>query len=116
MGQELFDVRWIRKPRKYYLATNSKGHKVVRGSAEKEYTHATIYKDLYASGYCGATFSSRLDLAQRYAKRWSNHEVVEIKEITSKEARQHKKEINQVAKDYQEKMAQRIANVYGVER
>jgi hypothetical protein len=121
MGQELLEIPdnnyAFRRKRKYYLATNSKGHKVVRGTTEKKYTHATIHNDLYASGYCYATFTTRLDLAKRYARAWGdNAEVVEVLEITSKEARQHKKDINNTAHNHQEQEANRIAGVYEIER
>lgn len=101
MGQELLNITEssyaFRSKRRYYLAVNSKGHMVVRGSTQKEYTHATIYSELYNSGYCYATFTTRLDLAQRYSRRWDKSEVVEVKEITSKEAKQIKKQIEEEA-------------------
>lgn len=117
MGQELLDeVGYTRKLRKYYLAVNSKGHKVVRGSTEKEYTHATIYGDLFNTGYCYATFTTRLDLAKRYSRGWKGSEVVEVKEVTTKEARQLKKEIHAKANEHQELLANKTAQVYQIER
>lgn len=122
MGQELLKIQpsdWNynhKNRRKFYLATNSKGYKVVRGSSSKELTHATIAGDLTKWGWCYATFTTRLDLAQRYSKRWKGSEVVEVKEITTKEARQYKKEIEQMRQDYLERQASMTANVYEIDR
>lgn len=117
MGQELLDLNgYIRKRRKYYLATNSKGHRIVRGTTEKEYTHATISKDRSAWGFIYATFTTRLDLANRYSRNWKDSEVVEVKEITSKEARQLKKEIWKEIDTFREQEANKTALVYQVER
>lgn len=120
MGQELLEIPdnaySFRRKRTYYLAVNSKGHKVVRGTCSKNYTHATIYSSLYTSGYCYATFTVREDLAKRYARGWEGAEVVEVKVITDKEARQYKKEIIETAKQFQEGEANRIAHVYQIER
>jgi hypothetical protein len=46
MGQELFDVSnyYEKRPRKYYVAINSKGFKVARSSASKNYSHAVVSK------------------------------------------------------------------------
>lgn len=120
MGQELLEIQpsdWkFRSKRRFYLATNSKGYKVVRGSSSKELTHATIAGDLTQWGWCYATFTTRLDLAQRYSKRWKGSEVVEVKEITTKEARQHRKEIEQMRQDYLERQASNTAKVYEIDR
>lgn len=120
MGQELLEIPdnsyGFRSKRKYYLAVNSRGHKVVRGTTCKKYTHATIYGNLYNSGYCYATFTTREDLAKRYSKRWEGSEVVEVTPITDKEARQYKKEIHATAIQFQEGEANRTAHVYQIER
>ena len=117
MGQELLDkVGYIKKPRKYYLATNSKGHMVVRGTTQKEYTHATIYGELYNSGYCYATFTTRLDLAKRYSRRWDKSEVVEVKELPRNELKKYKNLILERAKLHQEIIAKGIAKVYEIDR
>lgn len=117
MGQELLEVQgWTRQKPRYFLAINSKGHKVVRGSTCKNYTHATIYGDLYNSGFCYATFTTREDLAKRYSRGWEGSEVVEVKEITSKEARQYKNEIYATAEQFHTQQANRTAQVYQIER
>lgn len=120
MGQELLEINlndWkYRNKRRYYLAINSAGHKVVRGSTSKQYTHATIYGTLYNSGYCYATFTVREDLAKRYSRRWEGSEVVTVKEISAVEARKYKKEIQETAKQFHEQRAQATASVYGIDR
>ena len=122
MGQELLDrVGYTKVRPKYYLATNSKGHSIVRGSTTKKYTHAVISVEPFSIGYCYGTFTTRLDLANRYCNRFNKNEtykweVVEVKEVSTKEARQLKKDIHARAVDYQELYANKTAQVYLIER
>ena len=112
MGQELFDLPFKPRPKtRYFLATSSTGLRAVRGSTSKVYSHACIATSRTEWGWVTNLWSSRLDLAKRnvsaynrYYEQSKNHisfEAVETKEITPKEARQIKKEINQEVKEYQ---------------
>ena len=125
MGQELMDIYPANykfrhaSQRKFYLAINSSGLKVVRGSDRKIHSHAVISKE--PSRYNGkayATFTTRFDLAKRYLTTWGkrDYEIVEVKEITSKEVKQLKKEIAEQAKQFKEAEANRTAKVYQIER
>ena len=69
-------------------------------------------------GYGYATFTTRFDLGKRYQTSWGkkDYELVEVKEITSKEAKQLKKEIAEQAKQFKEAEAKRTAQVYQIER
>lgn len=98
-------VRRRKVKRKYYHAVSSTGYEIVRGcNGRKVFTHAVIScVPLAYSGYIYGTFTTRLDLAERYLKRWETnplraHEIVEVKEITSQEARRIKVLINERAK------------------
>jgi len=103
MGQELLErTGWIKTPRKYFVATNSQGYKVVRGSAEKDYSWCVISKDFTEWGYLYASFSATEHNANKYCKTWNNrateakeglYEVVKCEQITSKEARLIKKQM-----------------------
>ena len=126
MGQELFDVSnyYEKKPRKYYVAINSKGFKVARSSASKNYSHAVVLKTPEKWGAIYYTFTSRLDLANRYCKSWNNnnakagsnreYEVVEVKEVSAKEFRVAKQEIKLQHLKAQEAEVNTIKHVYQV--
>ena len=124
MGQELFDVKsyYEKRPRKYYVAINSKGFKVARSSASKNYSHAVVLITPKEWGGIYYTFTSRLDLANRYCKSWNNnheknnnydrYEVVETKEVSAKEFRVAKQEIKLQHLKAQEAEANKIKHVY----
>lgn len=124
MGQELFDVNgyYVRQPRKYYVATNSKGFMVARSSASKIYSHAVVLKTPEKWGSIYYTFTSRLDLANRYCKSWNKrnsehetyreYEVVEVKEVSAKEFRVAKQQIKIQTLKAQEAEVNTIKNVY----
>lgn len=127
MGQELFDVKnyYEKKPRKYYVATNSKGLKIARSSASKNYSHAVVGKTPEKWGAIYYTFTTRLDLANRYCKSWNKrnseretyreYEVVEVKEVSSKEFRVAKQEIKIQHLKAQEAEINTIKDVYEID-
>jgi len=101
MGQELLEhTGWIRTPRKYFVATNSNGHRAIRGSAEKNYSYCVISKELSQWGYLYANWSATEHNAKKYCKTWNNkakeelYEVVKCVQVTAKEVRVIKKEIH----------------------
>lgn len=100
MGQELLAVRgYIRTPRKYFVATNSKGYKAIRGSADRNYGWCVIAKELSEWGSIYASWSKTEHNAKKYCTTWNNreadrYEVVKCVQVTAKEARAIKKEIN----------------------
>jgi hypothetical protein len=111
MGQELLERRgYVRQRTRYFLATTSNGLRVVRGSSSKEYPYACVATARSDWGWVVNLWSSRKDLAQRNANAYNKHylkegttfEVVATTEITPKEARQIKKELNQEILDYRE--------------
>jgi hypothetical protein len=126
MGQELFDVNtyYEKKPRKYYVATNSKGFKVARSTESKNYSHAVVLKTPEKWGAIYYTFTSRLDLANRYCKSWNinsvksnsdrEYEVVEAKEVSAKEFRVVKQEIKLQHLKAEQAEIKTITNVYQV--
>lgn len=99
MGQELLEVRgYVRKPRKYFVATNSKGYRVVRGSADRDYSYCVMTKELSERGGIYASFSATESNAKKYCKTLNNqeadrYEVVKCVQVTAKEVRVIKKEI-----------------------
>jgi len=99
MGQELLErTGWVKKPRKYFVATNSKGYRVIRGSADRDYFYCVIAKELNAWGSIYASFSATEHNAKKYCKTWNNreadrYEVVKCVQVTAKEVRAIKKEI-----------------------
>lgn len=99
MGQELLDrVGYVRRPRKFFVATNSKGYKAVRGSAEKDYSWCVIATDYSQWGSIYASWSATEHNAKKYCKTWNNreanrYEVVKCEQVTAKEARLIKKQI-----------------------
>lgn len=114
MGQELLDHKgWIKKPRKYFVATNSKGYRVVRGSADKDYSYCVMAKELSVWGSIYASWSATEHNAKKYCKTWNNkaqeeqYEVVKCVQVTAKEVRVIKKEIQLEAIKY---MAQQEAS------
>lgn len=98
MGQELFHLNYEKKPRLYYKATNSAGLTVTRGSGNKEYRYAVVAKEFSEWGVLFATFTTRLDLAERYCKNYnkgnSKYEVIEVEVSSAKEYRLIKKEMS----------------------
>lgn len=100
MGQELLErTGWVKKPRKYFVATNSKGYRVVRGSADRDYSYCVIAKELNEWGSIYSSFSATEHNAKKYCKSWNNkaqeerYEVVKCVQVTAKEVRIIKKEI-----------------------
>jgi hypothetical protein len=102
MGQELLNQTGFTKtPRKFFVATNSNGQRMVRGSAYKDFYYAVIAKDLNPNaGWSYVTFSATERNANKYCSSWNNkertdlYEVVKCVQVTAKEARLIKKEIN----------------------
>lgn len=100
MGQELLNQQgWIRTPRKYFVATNSKGYRAIRGSADKDYSYCVISKELSEWGSIYASWSATEHNAKKYCKTWNNreadrYEVVKCVQVTAKEVRVIKKEIH----------------------
>jgi hypothetical protein len=100
MGQELLDRQgWIKKPRKYFVATNSNGYKAIRGSADRNYEWCVIAKEVSQWGSIYASWSKTEHNAKKYCTTWNNreadrYEVVKCIQVTAKEARVIKKEIN----------------------
>lgn len=99
MGQELLDVSgYQRRPRKFFVATNSKGYKAVRGSAERDYSYCVIATEYSLAGYIYASWSATEHNANKYCKTWNNreadrYEVVKCVQVTAREARLIKKQI-----------------------
>jgi hypothetical protein len=101
MGQELLErTGWVKTPRKYFVATNSKGYRVIRGSADRDYFYCVMSKDLSEWGGIYSSFSATEHNAKKYCKSWNNkakeeqYEVVKCVQVTAKEVRAIKKEIN----------------------
>jgi hypothetical protein len=101
MGQELLErTGWVKTPRKYFVATNSKGYRVIRGSADRDYSYCVMSKDLTEWGGIYSSFSATKHNAEKYCKSWNNrakeerYEVVKCVQVTAKEVRAIKKEIN----------------------
>lgn len=100
MGQELLEKQgWIRKPRKFFVATNSKGYKTIRGSADKDYSFCVISKEVSEWGSVYSSWSATEHNAKKYCKTWNNreadrYEVVACVQVNAKEARLIKKEIS----------------------
>ena len=111
MGQELLEMSsgyYQRTRTRYFLAVSSTGLRAVRGTGSRHYPYACIATTRSDWGWVTNLWSSRKDLAQRNANSYNKHykgaitfEVVETQEITPKEARQIKKQINQELIDYQ---------------
>jgi len=119
MGQELLDrTGYVRTPRVYYLGVASNGAQVIRGSCDDRYSHAVMGTSpmRYPNELLYGTFHARLDLAKRQLTsnyNWKNKnpendyladrewEVVELKKITAKEARQIKKLDSKLYKEWQ---------------
>ena len=100
MGQELLDrVGYVRRPRKYFVATNAQGYKAVRGSADRDYSYCVMSKDFTQWGYLYASWSATEHNAKKYCKTWNNkegqemYEVVKCEQVTAKEARLIKKQM-----------------------
>lgn len=111
MGQELLDISdnyYKRTRTRYFLATSTTGLRAVRGSNSKVYSHACIATTRSEWGWVTNLWSSREDLAKRNTGAYNKHykgaitfETVTTQEITPKEARAIKKEINKEVTDYQ---------------
>jgi hypothetical protein len=100
MGQELLErTGYVKTPRKYFVATNSKGYRVIRGSAYKDYFYCVLTKELNEWGCINSSFSATEHNAKKYCKTWNNqakeelYEVVKCVQVTAKEVRAIKKEI-----------------------
>lgn len=102
MGQELLERKgYTRRPTRYFLATSSNGLRAIRSSQSKNYTHACIATEPSDWGWVTSLWSSRVELAEKNAKTYERYyngtkkfEAVATVEITAKEARLIKKEIN----------------------
>jgi hypothetical protein len=100
MGQELLErTGYVKTPRKYFVATNSKGYRVIRGSADRDYFYCVMSKELSQWGGIYCSFSATEHNAKKYCKSWNNkakeemYEVVKCVQVTAKEVRAIKKEI-----------------------
>jgi hypothetical protein len=100
MGQELLErTGYVKTPRKYFVATNSKGYRVIRGSADRDYFYCVMSKELSEWGCIYSSFSATEHNAKKYCKSWNNkakeemYEVVKCVQVTAKEVRAIKKEI-----------------------
>lgn len=103
MGQELLELNgYIRRPRKYFLGEASNGARIIRGSADRDYSHAVISTQTnYKNEITWGTFHSTEQLAKRQLTTYRNYEakspsgrtyeMVALKVITAKEARELKK-------------------------
>jgi len=101
MGQELLErTGYVKTPRKYFVATNSKGYRVIRGSADRDYFYCVMSKELSQWGGIYSSFSATEHNAKKYCKSWNNkakeemYEVVKCVQVTAKEVRAIKKEIS----------------------
>ena len=90
----------IANPVKYYLATNNAGFHQVRGS-RKEMSFAVIKQQPTHYGFVYATFTTRIELAKRYLTSFGKdkYEIVEVKEISKKEAKRYREVITKMADD-----------------
>ena len=112
MGQEMLNWEgYSKRTRKYYLGVASNGARVLRGSADREYTHAVISTRInYKGEITWGSFHATEQLAKRqlttnrnYEKRYESgrtYEVVELKVITAKEVRAIKKEDSELHKKH----------------
>lgn len=104
MGQELLEINYgyVRKPRKYFLGVASNGARILRGSADRDYSHAVISTQTnYKNQITWGTFHSTEQLAKRQLTTSRNYEaqrpsgrtyeLVTLTTITAKEARAIKK-------------------------
>lgn len=89
---------WEKRPRLYYKATSSTGLVATRGSASKPYKYAVVATDFTKWGEVYATFTPRLELAERYCKSYNKgnlkYEVVEVEVSSAKEHRLIKKQMS----------------------
>jgi len=113
MGQELLDrVGYVKTPRKFFVATNAQGYKTVRGSADKDYAWCVISKDFTQWGYLYASWSATEHNAKKYCKTWNNkageelYEVVKCEQVTSKEARLIKKQMQLAWLEIQQRVSE----------
>ena len=88
----------IANPVKYYLATNNAGFHNVRGS-RKQMSFAVIKQQPSNYGFVYATFTTRIQLAKRYLTSFGKdkYEIVEVKEISKKEAKRYREVITKMA-------------------
>jgi hypothetical protein len=102
MGQELLDrTGYIRTPRKYFVATNSNGDKLIRGSADNDYSYCVILTEPSDFGGLWGSWSATEHNAKKRCKTWNNkeylrerkYEVVKCVQVTAKEVKAIKKEI-----------------------
>jgi hypothetical protein len=116
---EALTTRYEKKPRVYYFVEASNGGRLIRGSWRDMYSHAVIAcpKELnYENEISYGSFHSSKQLAERSKKSWENYqkkagsnyegmtwEVVEVKKITAKEARQLKNADRKALKAWREK-------------
>lgn len=97
MSNDLFNLKWEKKPRIYYKAVSSTGAIAIRGSSSDVYSYACLRKEVvYPNEVVFATFHSTEQLAKYQCNRFSKHneieyEVVALEKITAREARQLKK-------------------------
>lgn len=103
MGQELLDYQGhVRKPRKYFVATNSNGDKLVRGSENRDYSYCVILKEHSEMCFIWGSWSATEHNAKKYCKTWNNksnaelYEVVKADLVSAKEARAIKKKSREI--------------------
>lgn len=103
----------IANPVKYYLATNKAGFHEVRGS-RKQLSFAVIKQQPSNYGLIYATFTTRIELAKRYLTSYGKdiYELVEVKEITKKEAKKYREVIAKMADDFVKANLQKEREAY----
>jgi len=115
MGQEMLEWAdsYVRRPRKYYLGVASNGARVLRGSADREYTYAVLNTKInYKGQITWGSFHATEQLAKRqlttnrnYEKKYESgntYEAVKLVQITAKEVRAIKKEDSELHKKHLE--------------
>jgi hypothetical protein len=88
-------------PKRYFVAVSSDGQwTATRSSESRIYSHAVLVLAKHWSGEVCSSWCSREDLAEKQFKNMKNWtadpcELVESKEVTAKEYRQLKKELQE---------------------
>jgi hypothetical protein len=97
----MYDLNAPNKPRtRYFVATTSDGQfHATRSSLSRVYSHATIARSVHWSGESTAYWHSRKELGERQLRATKKYdtpyELVETREVNSREFRRVKKELLQ---------------------
>jgi hypothetical protein len=95
----MYDLNAPNKPRtRYFVATTGDGQfHATRSSMSRLYTHATIQRHTHWTGESVAYWHSRKDLGERQLRATQKYEtpyeLVETREVNSREFRRVKKEL-----------------------